>query len=89
MQQTVKYFTERGSKVFISTLDASKAFDRIDKLSDRNFPRSLICVLCNWYGKLISYLRWNGVLSDLFVVSQGVRQVVCYNPSFSTYMLMI
>jgi len=80
MQQTVKYFTERGSTVFISTVDASKAFDRIchvkliDKLCDGNFPRCLICVLCNWYGKLISYVRWNGVLSDPFVVSQGVRQ---------------
>ena len=48
MQQTVKYFTERGSTVFISTVDASKAFDRIchvkliDKLSDRNFPCCLI-----------------------------------------------
>jgi len=53
MQQTVNYFTERGSTVFISTVDASKAFDRIchvklmDKLCDHNFPCCLICVLCN------------------------------------------
>ena len=66
MQQTVKYFTERGSTVFISTVDASKAFDRIchvkliDKLSDRNFPRCLICVLCNlvWKTNFICEMEW-------------------------------
>ena len=28
MQQCINYFTQRGSTVFISALDASKAFDR-------------------------------------------------------------
>jgi len=32
MQQTVNYFTQRGSTVFISSLDASKAFDRINHI---------------------------------------------------------
>jgi len=30
VQQTVDYFTQRGSCVFLSALDASKAFDRVD-----------------------------------------------------------
>jgi len=80
MQQSINYFTQRGSTVFISALDASKAFNRIchvklfDKLYKRNFPACLILVLCNWYSKLCSCVRWNNVLSEPFRVNQGVRQ---------------
>jgi len=80
MQQSINYFTLHGSTVFISALDASKAFDRIchvklfDKLCKRNFPACLILVLRNWYSKLSSCVRWNSVLSEPFTVSQGVRQ---------------
>ena len=28
-------------------------------------------MLCNWYDKLYSFIRWNGTLSEYFVVSQG------------------
>jgi len=30
--------------------------------------------MCNWYDKLYSCVRWNGTLSEYFVVSQGFRQ---------------
>jgi len=45
-QQVVEHFNIRGSTVFVSSLDASKAFDRVDhntlfkKLLDRNMPLS-------------------------------------------------
>ena len=81
MQQTVDYFTQRGSTVFISSLDACKASDRIshaklfEKLIQRHVPDCLLLhALCNWYGKLYSCVRWNGMLSEYFVVRQGVRQ---------------
>ena len=80
MQQTVNYFTQRGSTVFVSSLDASKAFDRIShvklfrKLIKRHVPSCLIGVLCNWYSKLHSCVRWNGTLSAYFIVRCGVRQ---------------
>jgi len=57
MQQTVDYFTQRGSTVFISSLDASKAFDRIshakllEKLIQRRVPDCLLRVLCKGKGK--------------------------------------
>ena len=80
MQKTVDYFTQRGSTVSISSLDASKTFDRIshaklfEKLIQRCVPYCLLHVLCNWYGKLYSCVRWNDMLSEYFVVRQGVRQ---------------
>ena len=59
---------------------ASKAFDRLDhkilfdKLLARNIPHCFAAILRDWYSKLTSVVRWNGVLSSSFVVTCGVRQ---------------
>ena len=74
VQQVVEHVNSRGSTVFISSLDASKAFDRVKhttlfkKLMDRKMPFSIIKVLMNWYGKLSACVRWNGVLSAKFSI---------------------
>ena len=80
VQQLVQYYTKRGSTVYMSALDASKAFDRInhktliDKLISRNAPMCFIQIVVNWYSKLGAAVRWNGVLSSFFNVYCGVRQ---------------
>ena len=80
MQQTVEYFTKRGSNIYLSALDASKAFDRVNhnilfqKLVARNVPRCLIDIIKNWYSKLNASVRWNGILSQNFTITCGVRQ---------------
>ena len=80
VQQVTSYYTQRGSSVYLSALDASKAFDRVnhsklfDKLIERDVPSCFIQVLRNWYSKQISFVRWNGVLSQSFDVFCGVRQ---------------
>jgi len=64
----------------LSALEASKAFDRVnhsklfDKLVARNMPNCILRVLINWYGKLQSLVRWNGVFSSSFTVTCGARQ---------------
>ena len=45
-----------------------------DKLANRNVPHCLLRGLHNWYNKLVSVVKWTGVLSKSFVVSCGVRQ---------------
>jgi len=51
MQNTVDYFTSKNTPVFIATVDASKAFDRVDhkilfqKLVNRGAPRCFVGVL--------------------------------------------
>ena len=69
-------------------LDASKAFDRINheklfvKLPEHGAPQCFISVLLNWYSKLTSCVRWNGILSGVFSVGCGVRQGGYLSPFF-------
>ena len=76
----MEHFTSLGSYVYILSLDASKAFDRvnhntlINKLYDRRVPVCLINVIANWYSKLSACVRWNGIFSFNFAIFSGVRQ---------------
>jgi len=76
----IEHFTKNGSTVYLSALDASKAFDRVDhnllimKLVSRGAPCCFIQIIKNWYSKLNAVVRWNGVLSYSFTVLCGVRQ---------------
>ena len=80
LQNVTNYFTLRKSSVYIAALDASKAFDRINhnvlfqKLIQRGAPQCFIGTLSNWYRKLVSCVRWHGVLGSEFKVNCGVRQ---------------
>jgi len=79
-QQVVEHFNSRCSTVFLSSLDASKAFDRVkngiivNKLIYRNVPCCLINVIADCYCKLFACVCWNGDLSYKFHVLFGVRQ---------------
>jgi len=50
LTQTVDYFVKNGSEVFMSSLDARKALDRVnhvklfDKLIDHGFYRAMLCI---------------------------------------------
>ena len=96
MRNTVDYFTSKNTPVYIATVDASKAFDRVDhkvlfqKLVNRGAPRCFVGVLRSWYGKLVSFVRWNGVFNADFCVNCGVRQGGILSPLLFNvaYMLM-
>ena len=73
-------------------LDASKAFDLVDhKLLfsywfNRGLPPTIIRFLMFWYKHQTMSVRWNGVLSESFHVSNGVRQGGVLSPVlFSVY----
>jgi len=89
-QQVVEHFNVRGSTVFICSLDASKAFDRVDhntlctKLLDRNALMCIIKVLANWYSKLFAFVRWNDMHSSRFAIICGVRQGSVHSYSMFT-----
>ena len=73
------YFRERGSTVFGSALDVSKAFDNVNhyklftSLLKAGFPGWVVGLLVNWYGKLVVAVRWQGFLSDPFSIHSGIR----------------
>jgi len=63
LQYVVNYFRARQSNVYMSAIDASKAFVRINhqkliiKLIQRQLPTCVFNIFVNWYSKLYSCVR--------------------------------
>jgi hypothetical protein len=92
LRQIVEYYNERGSNVYIASLDASKAFDRVNHFKlfsamlKRGLPTSVVDLMANWYLKLSIVVRWNGFNSGVLRVLSGVRQGGVLSPSlFNIY----
>ena len=72
--QVVKYFSERNSNVYIASLDASKAFDRVNHykffstLISNNLQSCFVKLIIKWYLKMSVCIRWNGFYSSAFSV---------------------
>ena len=68
----------------------SKAFDLVDHgllfqlLLERNLPCSVTRFLLQWYSSQQLQIRWNGILSSPFPVSNGVRQGGVLSPILFT-----
>jgi len=96
VKSTVNYFVERGSRVYVATLDVKKAFDSANRFKmlstplDAGIPLPVVDVMCNWYSKLFAAVRWNSCLSLSFLVGSGVRQGSSLSPAlFSLYVNII
>ena len=80
VQQTISHYVKNNSNVNVLMLDASKAFDRVQyihlfkKLIGRGMCPIIIRLLLNMYTQQKLQVKWNGVISDQFNVSNGVRQ---------------
>ena len=73
LKTTVQHFVNKGSSVFLVSLDMSKAFDKVNHyklfsaLLTAGIPVAIIDVLCDWYSKLHSAVRWNNVILNSFI----------------------
>ena len=92
LTETVKYFAKKGSKVYCSFLDASKAFDKILhnglflKLLKRGAPVIFVRLLQNWYSHMQCCVKWNNMTGDAFPILCGVRQGGILSPyMFAVY----
>lgn len=80
LRQSIEYFNDRGSKVYMASLDASKAFDRVNHfklfstLIKKGLPKIVVKIIVNWYSKLFVVIRWNDYDSTPLTVLSGVRQ---------------
>ena len=78
--ETVGYFVSNKTNVYGLLLDASKAFDRINyvKLFEKLLSRKICPLLCrlllNMYLKQKLRVQFDGQISDIFSVSNGVKQ---------------
>ena len=72
LKQTIDYYTERGSYVFCSFVDFSKAFDRINywkffsKLLDDNVAYDVVRLLSFWYSNQSVSARWQNTQSVIW-----------------------
>ena len=71
---------QNGSSIYCTLLDASKAFDRVqycklfNLLIQRGFCPVVIRLLLRMYTSQMLFVCWNGSHSQLFNVSNGVKQ---------------
>ena len=78
--ETVGYYLGNGSEVFSCLMDMTKAFDNVrysllfSKLIKANMSFIFIRILFFIYVNQFANIRWNGIFSDIFSISNGVRQ---------------
>ena len=88
----IDYFVDRGHSVNLATLDASKAFDRINhnclfiKLIENGLLMYLLKMMINRYLRLNARVRWENKLSDIIHIKRGIRQGAVTSPKmFNLY----
>ncbi len=80
LRRVIQHFNDKSSNVYIASLDASKAFDRVNhyklfsKLIKQGFPKQFISIIVNWYSRLNIRVKWVNSLSTTLHVLSGVRQ---------------
>ena len=89
----IDYYKKRNTTVFVTFLDASKAFDLVNywmlfsKLIDKNVPLFIVKLLVFWYTKQEMKVRWGNTISSSFKVGNGVKQGGILSPVlFNIYM---
>ena len=86
LRSVVDYFTSNGSNVYLAALDISRAYDSIKhfelsrQLIRIRMPKSIIVLLMDWYGKIKGCVKWEGMISDKFVILRGIRQGSKWSP---------
>ena len=93
LREVVELYTFRGSPVYVTLLDATKAFDRVNyvRLFSLLLQRGLCAVtarlLLGSYVRQSMSVRWCNSLSNGFTCSNGVKQGGVLSPIlFSVYM---
>ena len=68
LKQTVDFYRNQGTNVYICFLDEKNAFDRVNhwtlakKLLDRNVPLHIAKLFVFWYGEQEYMVRWGDSL---------------------------
>ena len=91
LTETISYFRNRGTPVFLCLMDLTKAFDLVklsllfQKLSTKVAPILLRFLIFSYIHQECA-VSWNGVRSASFNISNGVRQGAVLSPTlFNLY----
>ena len=93
LKELIRYYIEHGSCMYVTYLDASKAFDQVNhqklfaKLIEGGAPRWCIKILCHWYCNQLLCVRWESVLSDFFHVNNGVNMEIMSGRNYVTFII--
>ena len=80
LKQTVDFYRNQDTPVYMCFLDAKNAFDKVNhwtlakKLLDRNVPLHIVKLFIFWYSEQEFMVRWGNSLSMTFRCSNGMRQ---------------
>ena len=80
LNEVLDHYTQGGSKVFVTMLDASRAFDRVHYgklfhlLMEREMCCSTIRLLLTMYTGQVLAVRWAHSVSNSFACNNGVKQ---------------
>ena len=90
--ETISYYRTRKSNVYMLSLDATKAFDRVqysklfNKLIDKEICPIIIRFIMNSYLISKASVKWNNKESKTFNINNGVKQgAVLSAPLFALY----
>ena len=93
LKELFRNYIANGSSMYVTMLDASKAFDKVNhsklfgKLIDRGCPAFIVRILYHWYSTQQFTIRWCQGFSSFFTVSNGVKQGGILSPHlFNVYM---
>ena len=85
LKEFIDHYKQRGTTVFVTFLDASKAFDKINywllkKYSIKVSPHLLLKFDFFWYTHQEMHVRWGITVTSSFLVSNGVKQGAILSP---------
>ncbi len=93
MKETIKYYLQNGSDVYICLIDASKAFDRVrhDMLFQLLIERGILAgglrTLLDSYERQRLRTVWNDCSLEIFETQNGIKQGSIASPVlFTIYM---
>ena len=87
-KELLRFYVERGSAMHIAFLDASKAFDRLNrcklltKLENRGVAKYILRLISYEFISQYICIRWGNIYSDFFTSSNGVKQGGILSPLF-------
>ena len=86
ISDTLKYYNNRGSSVYVCSLDAEKAFDSCNwhtlfcKLQNRDIPNQVLAMLIKLYLNGSAIVHYAAHYSKELLLTQGVRQGSILSP---------